>query len=51
MAGAIGQKAEKEEGKNVYSVGGEGKKKLYLVWREMIFLLIPTNGTENKIKR
>lgn len=26
MAGAIGQKAEKEEGKNVYSVGGEGKK-------------------------
>lgn len=27
MAGAIGQKAEKEEGKNIYSVGGEGKKK------------------------
>lgn len=51
VAGAIGQKAEKEEGKSMYSVGGEGEKKLYLVWREMIFLLIPTNGTENKIKR
>lgn len=45
-------KRQKKRKEKISTVWAErGKKRLYLVWREMIFLLIPTNGTENKIKR
>lgn len=46
MAGAIGQKAEKEEGKNIYSVGGEGKKKTIsrLAWNDFFINSDERNG-------
>lgn len=45
VAGAIGQKAEKEEGKSIYSVGGEGKKTISrLAWNDFFINSDERNG-------